>query len=127
MTLLCSLLDSWEHLVMALGNTIITFRMVDVVSLLLFEDTQRKSSNSAKEALVVHGRSNERGKQNDKKYGKGRSKSHGKSKNPESPRKNFGTVIRLGTFVKAVKSLKRRRRPQILVQKNLKMMAMLSL
>jgi hypothetical protein len=45
----------------------------------------------------------------------------------ESPMQNVGTVIRLGIFVKTVKSLRKRRRPQILVQKNLKMMAMLSL
>ena len=45
----------------------------------------------------------------------------------ESPRLNVGTVIRLGTFKKTVKSQRRRRRPQIQVQKNLKKMAMLSL
>lgn len=45
----------------------------------------------------------------------------------QSPRQNVGTVIRLGTSVKTVKSLRRRRKPQILVQKNLKKMVMLSL
>ena len=35
MTLLCSLPDSWDHLVMALGSTIVTFKMDDVVSTLL--------------------------------------------------------------------------------------------
>ena len=45
----------------------------------------------------------------------------------ESPRQNVGTVIRLGTSVKTVKSLRRRRKPQILVLKNLKKMAILSL
>ena len=82
MTLLCSLPDSWDHLVMALGNTIITFRMDDVVSALLSEEMRRKSLDSAKEALVVRGRSNDKGKQNDNKSGKGRYKSHGKSKTP---------------------------------------------
>lgn len=38
MTLLCSLPDSWDHLVMALGSTIVTFRMDDVVSSLLSEE-----------------------------------------------------------------------------------------
>ena len=82
MTLLCCLLDSWDHLVMALGSTIVTFRMDDVVSSLLSEETRRKSSDSAKEALAVRGRSNDRGKQNDNKSGKGISKSHVKSKTP---------------------------------------------
>ena len=45
----------------------------------------------------------------------------------ESPRLNVGTVIRRGTFVKTVKSQRRRRRPQIQVQKNLKKMVMPSL
>ena len=44
MTLLCSLPDSWDHLVMALGNTIVTFKMDDVVSSLLSEEMRRKAS-----------------------------------------------------------------------------------
>ena len=39
MTLLCSLLDSWDHLVMVLGSTLVTFKMDDVVSSLLSEET----------------------------------------------------------------------------------------
>ena len=60
MTLLCSLQNSWDHLVMALGNTIVTFLMDDVVSALLSEETRRKSLDSAKEALAVRGISNDR-------------------------------------------------------------------
>ena len=75
MTLLCSLPDSWDHLVMALGSTIVTFRMDDVVFVLLSKEMQRKSLDSSKEALAIHGRSNDKGKQNDNKFGKGRSKS----------------------------------------------------
>ena len=82
MTLLCSLLDSWDHLVMALGSNFVTFRMDDVVSSLLSKETWRKSLDSTKESLVVQGRSNDRRKKNDKKTGKVRSKSYGKSKTP---------------------------------------------
>ena len=63
---------------MALGSTLITFKMDDVVSALLSEETRRKSLDSAKEALVVRGRSNDKGKKNDNKSGKSRSKSRGK-------------------------------------------------
>jgi len=53
MLLLCSLLDTWDHLVMAIGSTTTTFKMEDVVASLLLEEMQRKSSKMAKEALVV--------------------------------------------------------------------------
>lgn len=79
MTLLCFFLYLWDHLVMALKSTLVTFRMDDVVSSLLSEETQRKSLDLAKEALAIHDRSNNKGKKNDNKYGKGRSKSCGKS------------------------------------------------
>ena len=42
MTLLCSLLDSWDHLMMALGSTLVTFRMDEVVSSLLSKEMRRK-------------------------------------------------------------------------------------
>ena len=45
----------------------------------------------------------------------------------EIPMKNVGTVIRLGTFIKTIKSQRRRRRPHIQLHKNLKKMVMLSL
>ena len=87
MTLLCSLSDSWDHLVMALGSTLVSFGMDDVVSLLLSKEMQRNSLDLAKEALAIRGRSNNRGKQNDNKSRKGRSKSHGKSKTLEKYKK----------------------------------------
>ena len=37
MTLLCSLPNSWDHLVMVIGSTFFTFKMDDVVSSLLSE------------------------------------------------------------------------------------------
>ncbi|WP_424677707.1 hypothetical protein [Enterobacter hormaechei] len=54
---MCSLPDSWDHLVMALGSTLVTFKMDDVVSSLLSEEMRRKASVSEKEALAVRGRS----------------------------------------------------------------------
>lgn len=53
MLLLCSLLDSWDHLVMVIGSVKTTFKMEDVVASLLLEEMRRKSSKMAKEALFV--------------------------------------------------------------------------
>ncbi|WP_425268093.1 hypothetical protein [Enterobacter hormaechei] len=59
---------------MALGSTLVTFKMDDVVSSLLSEEMRRKASVSEKEALAVRGRTTERGKKNDNKSdNKGRS------------------------------------------------------
>lgn len=67
MLLLCSLLDTWDHLVMAIWNTSTQFKMEDVVSSLLSKEAQRKSSKMAKEALVVRGKSKEKDKKKGKK------------------------------------------------------------
>lgn len=53
MLLLCSLLDTWDHLVMDIGSTTTTFKREDVVASLLSEKAQRKSSEMTKEVLVV--------------------------------------------------------------------------
>lgn len=79
MLLLCSFLDSWDHLVMAIGSTTSTFKMEDVVASLLSEEMRRKSSEMEKEALVVRGRLKEKGKKKDKKS---KSKLEGRSKSP---------------------------------------------
>ena len=110
MTPLCSLPNSWDHILMALGSTIITFRMDDVVSSLLSKETWRKSSDSAKEALFVHGRSNDRGKQNDNKSGKGRSKSRGKSKNPRKSKVKCWNNDKMGHFCKDCKEPKKKKK-----------------
>ena len=110
MTLLCSLLDSWDHLVMVVGITIVTFRMDDVVSALLFKEMQRKSSDSSKEALAVCGRSNDKGKKNDKKSGKGRSKSHGKSKTPGKSKAKCWNCDKTGHFRKDCKEPKKKKK-----------------
>ena len=110
MTLLCSFPDSWDHLVMPLGSTIVTFRMDDVVSSLLSEETLRKYLDSAKESLAIHGRPNDRGKQNDNKPGKGRSKSYGKSKNPRNSKVKCWNCDKTGHFHKDCKEPKKKKK-----------------
>ena len=79
MLMLCSLLDSWNPIVMSIGSTTTSFKLEDVGGSLLSKEMQRKSSKMAKEALVAHGRTIEKGKKMDKKW---KSKSPGKSKSP---------------------------------------------
>ena len=110
MTLLCSLLDSWDHLVMALGSTLATFRMDDVVSLLLSEEMQRNSLDSDKEALTIHGRSNDRGKKNENKSRKGRSKSCGKSKTLGKSKAKCWNCDKTGHFCKDCKEPKKKKK-----------------
>ena len=110
MTLLCSFLDSWDHLVMALGSTLVTFKMDDVVSSLLSEERRRKSSDLDKEDLTIHGRSNDRGKKNDNKFGKGRSKSYGKSKTPRKSKGKCWNCDKTGHFHKYYKEPKKKKK-----------------
>lgn len=76
MLVLCSLPDSCDHLVMAVGSTTTTFKMEDVVASLLSEEMRRKPFEMAKEALVARCRPTEKGKKKDKKV---KSKSLGRS------------------------------------------------
>jgi NADH dehydrogenase FAD-containing subunit len=62
MLLLCSLPDSWDHLVMAIGSTTSSFKIEDVVASLLSKEMRRKSSKMEKEALAIKGRSKEKGR-----------------------------------------------------------------
>lgn len=76
--LLCSLPESWDHLVTSISfSTTDTLEYRFVVSALLSEEVRRKSSieTSTLEAMVVRGRSRERG---EKSRGTSRSKSKGK-------------------------------------------------
>jgi hypothetical protein len=80
-TLLCSLLDSWNNLVVAIGSTTqYTLKYEDVVSSLLSEEMGWKSMDShSTNALFVRGRTQ------DRNFGKPsgwRSKSIGRSKSP---------------------------------------------
>ena len=72
-TLLCSLLDSWDNLVVAIGSrTKFGLKFEDIVSSLLLEEMRRKSmeSQSADALSVRLGHTKERGR-----YTRGRSKS----------------------------------------------------
>jgi hypothetical protein len=78
-TLLCSLSDSWDNLVVAIGSiTQSTLKYEDVVSYLLSKEMRRKSMDShSTDALVVRGRHKDR---DTNKSSGGRSKSKIKSK-----------------------------------------------
>ena len=61
-TLLCSLPDSWDNMVVAIGSTTqSTLKYEDVVASLLFEEMRRKSMDGhSTDALFVGGRTQER-------------------------------------------------------------------
>ncbi|MBY3556022.1 hypothetical protein HGI15_22025, partial [Modestobacter lapidis] len=76
-TLLCSLPDSWDNLIVAIGSGTTDLSFESVVSALLSEEMRRQGmESSSKEALFVRGRTQNR---NTKRSGN-RSKSRGKSK-----------------------------------------------
>ena len=50
---LCSLLDSWDSLIMTIGSTSVVLKMEDIVGSLLSEEMRRKVSLNAKEALSI--------------------------------------------------------------------------
>lgn len=77
--LLCSLPNSWDSLVMAIGSTAVVLKMEDIVGSLLSEEMRRKVSPNAKENLSVRGRPKERGK-NENKNAHSKSKNMGRSK-----------------------------------------------
>lgn len=84
MFLLYSFPNSWDHHVMAIGSTRMTFKIEDVVGSMLSKEMQRESSKMDKEALVAHGRTMEKGKEKDKK---GKSNSLRRSKSPSKKSK----------------------------------------
>jgi hypothetical protein len=85
-TLLCSLPDSWDNLVVAIGSTNqqSALKFEDVVASLLSEEMRRKSMGEHNmDALMVRGHSKERRN----KFTGGRSKSRGRSKSLGDPLK----------------------------------------
>lgn len=52
---------------MAIRSTTIKFKMDEVVAALLSKEMRRKSSEAAKEALIVRGRSKDKSKKKDTK------------------------------------------------------------
>eukprot|EP00253_Pinus_taeda_P033481 PITA_33481 len=82
-SLLCSLPDSWDSLVIAIGSNATAFQFDEIVSALLTEEMRRKNTESQNgDALFVRGRSQNRNKN---KSSSGRSNSRGRSKSPGKP------------------------------------------
>jgi hypothetical protein len=76
--LLCSLPDSWDSLVVAIGSNTTTLSFDVVVSSLLLEEMRQKSmEGQSTDALFARGHSQDR---NRSKSSSGRSKSKGRSK-----------------------------------------------
>jgi len=74
--LLCSLLDSWDSLVIEIGSNATALQFDEIVSSLMSEEMRRKNMESQNgDALSVRGRSQNRNKN---KSSSGRSKSLGK-------------------------------------------------
>eukprot|EP00253_Pinus_taeda_P013028 PITA_13028 len=79
-SLLCSLPDSWDSLVIAIGSNATALQIDEIVSALLTEEMRQKNmDNQNGDALSVRGRSQNRNKN---KSSSGRSKSRGRSKSP---------------------------------------------
>ena len=96
-TLLCSLPDTWDNLIVAIGSsTKSTLKFEDIVSSLSSEEMRRKSmENHSTDALLVRlGHTKERGK-----YTGGIYKARGISKSPkDSLRKLYGKCSKPSHF-----------------------------
>jgi hypothetical protein len=81
-SLLFSLLDSWDSLVVAIGSNTTTLKFDEVVSSLFLEDMRQKNmEGQSTNELFARGHSQER---NISKSSSGRSKSKGRSKSPRN-------------------------------------------
>eukprot|EP00253_Pinus_taeda_P036196 PITA_36196 len=126
-SLLCSLPDSWDSLVIAIGSNATALQFDEIVSALLTEEMRRKNrDNQNGDALSVRGRSQNRNKN---KSSSGRSKSRGRSKSPGKPTKvvcwkcgkegHFRRSVNLNLLIKErdlmMLLLQRRKPPQMKV------------
>ena len=76
----CSLSDSWDSLVIAIGSNTTTLNFDDIVLALLSEEMRRRNMEGQNgDALSIRGRSQNINKNN---FSSGRSKSRGGSKSP---------------------------------------------
>jgi hypothetical protein len=79
-SLLCSLLDLWDSLVVAIGSNTTALNFDEVVSSLLSEEMRQKNmEGQSTDTLFARGQSQERNISN---FSSGRSKSKGRSKSP---------------------------------------------
>jgi hypothetical protein len=79
-SLLCSLPDLWDSIVVAIGSNTTSFKFDEVLSSLLSEEIRRKNmEGKSTNALFARGRSQER---NRSKFSSGRSNYKGRSKSP---------------------------------------------
>jgi hypothetical protein len=80
-SLLCSLLDSWDSLVVAIGSNTIALKFDEVVSSLLLEEMRWKNmEGQSTDTLFERGCSQKRNRSN---FSSGRSKSKGRPKSPK--------------------------------------------
>jgi hypothetical protein len=104
-TLLCSLLDSWDNLVVAIGSTTqSTLKYKDVVASLLSKGMRQKSIDGhITYALFIRGRTQDR---NPSKRSRWRSKSTGRSKSPGKSLRKCWKCGKTGHYKKDCKSKK---------------------
>eukprot|EP00253_Pinus_taeda_P029934 PITA_29934 len=102
-SLLCSLPDSWDSLVIAIGSNATALQFGEIVSALLTEEMRRKKmENQNGDAFSVRGWSHNRSKN---KSSSGRSKSRGRSKSPGKPQRwCAGNAGKEGHFKRECKS-----------------------
>ena len=100
--LLCSLPNSWDSLVIAVGSNATKLNFDDVVASLLSEEMRRKSMDSStKDALSVRGCTVDRSKN---KSSGGRSESRGRSKSPRPSVRKCWKCGKTGHYKKDCKS-----------------------
>jgi len=102
-SLLCLFPDSWDRLVMAIGNNSTTLALEDAVSLLLSEEKRKKNMEGSKKyALVVRGLLVHKDK--GKLYGR-KSKSKGRSKSlVQSTKRICWKCSKVGNYKRNCKS-----------------------